>query len=488
LHQFTFNLLGVFLGGEPHPVDQPPDMSVDHDPSCNVERRTKHDVRRLAADTCEGRESGHISGNLTVVPVDDLPRHRHQIAGFGAKKSGRADHGLEFGWLGPREIRRRGISAEQFRRHEVDTRVCALSREDGCDKKLKRTRMSKGACRVRVGLRECGTNLAALCLQLASRPLRSSHSGILVGFAAVPSQTDEGEQDRIGPPCRCVKQNYNVSGYGWFDNKFNLSSHGQSPLASGTESRDGRTFKSGSTLQSLLRPKPAESSVSIMDFNSEIREFSNHCRLFPLPDVVLFPHALLPLHIFEPRYRQMTEDALAGDRLVTMVQIRSAQQGSPWVEPVPIVDVGCIGKIVQHERLPDGRFNFLLLGCKRVRLNREIITPKLYRVAEAELIEDEEPGPMFEARRHDLITLFRQVLEKRRQLDDDLKTLLDSAVPVGVLSDIIAHALGLPSEMKQTLLAEPNVERRALTLWSILRQVVEEKHSVRLFPPPFSAN
>jgi Lon protease-like protein len=84
-----------------------------------------------------------------------------------------------------------------------------------------------------------------------------------------------------------------------------------------------------------------------MDFSSELPVFSNRRRLFPLPDVLLFPHALIPLHIFEPRYRQMTEDALAGDRLITMVQIRPAPKGSPWSEPVPITCVGCVGKIVQ---------------------------------------------------------------------------------------------------------------------------------------------
>ena len=134
-----------------------------------------------------------------------------------------------------------------------------------------------------------------------------------------------------------------------------------------------------------------------MDFDSDLPDFSRLCRLFPLPDVLLFPHALLPLHIFEPRYRQMTEDALAGDRLVTMVQIRPAPKGSPWVEPVPIMEVGCVGKIVQYERLADGRFNFLLLGCKRVRLKREIPGGKLYRIAEAEIMDDEEPDPSFGA-------------------------------------------------------------------------------------------
>src|SRR6516164_9969292 len=99
----------------------------------------------------------------------------------------------------------------------------------------------------------------------------------------------------------------------------------------------------------------------MMDNDIDLRDFDRVARLFPLPGLAMFPHVILPLHIFEPRYRQMTEDALAGDRLVTMVQIRPSVKGSRWVEPVPIMEVGCLGKIVQHERLADGRFNFLLL-------------------------------------------------------------------------------------------------------------------------------
>src|SRR3954463_13716392 len=101
----------------------------------------------------------------------------------------------------------------------------------------------------------------------------------------------------------------------------------------------------------------------------ELRDFSGVCRLFPLPGVVLFPHAVIPLHIFEPRYRQMTEDALDDDKLVTIVQlippgtIYSGALGTP-----PVDAVGCLGRIIRHERLSDGRFNLLLLGRKRVRL------------------------------------------------------------------------------------------------------------------------
>ena len=131
----------------------------------------------------------------------------------------------------------------------------------------------------------------------------------------------------------------------------------------------------------------------MMDDDLDLRGFSNVARVFPLPNLVMFPHVVLPLHIFEPRYRQMTEDALADDRLITMIQIRPAARGQRWDEPVPLEVVGCLGRIIQHERLSDGRFNFLLLGRKRVRMNREIRTGKLYRMVEVEIMEDVAPSP-----------------------------------------------------------------------------------------------
>ncbi len=227
-----------------------------------------------------------------------------------------------------------------------------------------------------------------------------------------------------------------------------------------------------------------------MDFDPETADFSNQCRLFPLPDLVLFPHALLPLHIFEPRYRQMTADALAGDGLVTMVQIRPAPEGCPpWAEPVPIMDVGCLGKIVEHERLSDGRFNIVLLGWKRVRLNREKSTPKLYRIADAEILEDQESGATLASRRSELVGLFHNLSEELQWLNDDFRKLLKSSVSLGVLSDVIANALKLPSQVKQALLSEPHVEHRVEALCTILRHIVGRDGSKKgAFPPPFSLN
>lgn len=229
-------------------------------------------------------------------------------------------------------------------------------------------------------------------------------------------------------------------------------------------------------------------AVSMMDNDLDLRDFANLTRLFPLPNLVMFPHVVLPLHIFEPRYRQMTEDALAGDRLITMVQITPPARGEHWTEPVPLESVGCLGKIIQHERLANGRFNLLLLGRKRVRLLREIATEKLYRIAEVDILQDQPAALPEGPARAELIGLFRQLFESRRKLDPDLAELLNKPVPLGLLADIITHALDLPPALKQRLLAESSVDRRVDTIRAVLRQVTPGEGQHRPFPPPFSVN
>jgi Lon protease-like protein len=234
--------------------------------------------------------------------------------------------------------------------------------------------------------------------------------------------------------------------------------------------------------------------VTPMDDDLDLRHFSNRCRLFPLPNVVLFPHAVLPLHIFEPRYRQMTEDALADDKLVTMTLLRSSTVGNvDTLGSPPIETVGCLGRILQHERLPDGRFKILLLGRKRVRLTRELPDEKLYRIAEAELLDDVHDDRPEEPRRLELIELFRRAFDRQGvEVAAELSSLLEDALPLGVLTDIIAHALGLPLPLKQHLLAEVRIGDRAGTLLEILRQLPGPDTRLRNqelpFPPPFSAN
>ena len=228
-----------------------------------------------------------------------------------------------------------------------------------------------------------------------------------------------------------------------------------------------------------------------MDLDQELRDFRDECRLFPLPGAVLFPHAVLPLHIFEPRYRQMTQDALDSDRLVTIVRLRPdlppTAADDPAIEPI-----GCLGKILNCERLPDGRFNFLLLGLSRVRIVAEVPSARLYRVAEAVRIPDERSAGPEEPRRSDLIRHFREVLRRQDLIDSDLNGLLEGQLPLGPLTDLVAHAMGLPPTMKQALLDETQAHRRADHLIEVLARLLGDEPissgPSRDYPPPFSPN
>jgi hypothetical protein len=112
--------------------------------------------------------------------------------------------------------------------------------------------------------------------------------------------------------------------------------------------------------------------------------------IFPLAGALLFPRAQLPLHIFEPRYLAMISDALAGDRLIGMVQPRDEQ------EPPGLFQIGCIGRIVASDKLDDGRWNIVLEGVGRFRIVREVQAETPYRQVDADRsgftdAEDEEP-------------------------------------------------------------------------------------------------
>ena len=112
--------------------------------------------------------------------------------------------------------------------------------------------------------------------------------------------------------------------------------------------------------------------------------------LFPLPSVVLFPSVFLPLHIFEPRYRDMVADALASDRMIGMVLSRSEAPGS-GSEPA-VYTIGCSGVITHVEQLADGRYNIVLRGLERFRILEEDRT-RSYRRAIVEPLPERELGP-----------------------------------------------------------------------------------------------
>lgn len=108
--------------------------------------------------------------------------------------------------------------------------------------------------------------------------------------------------------------------------------------------------------------------------------------LFPLGEVVLFPKVALPLHIFEPRYRKMTHDALEGEKLIGMALLQAGYESDYEGRPA-IFPLGCAGRVEESERLPDGRYNILLRGLSRFRV-REERNDEPYRLGVVDEMED----------------------------------------------------------------------------------------------------
>ena len=116
--------------------------------------------------------------------------------------------------------------------------------------------------------------------------------------------------------------------------------------------------------------------------------------VFPLPGTVFYPGTLLPLHIFEPRYREMTADALEGKRIIGMVLLKSNWEEGYFGKP-QIFHTGCVGNIEKEIKHPDGKYNFTLTGLHRFRIIREE-EGKLYRQAKIELLEEKNEQDFYE--------------------------------------------------------------------------------------------
>ena len=223
-------------------------------------------------------------------------------------------------------------------------------------------------------------------------------------------------------------------------------------------------------------------------------EFTGKVRLFPLPNLVLFPHVMQPLHIFEQRYRDLLEDALAHDGLIAMAALAPGWERNYEGRPA-LFPMACLGRIIAHCRLDDGTYNVLVLGLRRVRLVRELNSPRRFREAEVELCDDVcsacSPARR-RALRKELHEALLQVLPTLPEACEQLDQLLENDVSLGMLTDVIGYLLDIDLRHKQSLLAEVNVLRRARLLLRHLWEVAEHLATVQspalLFPPQFSTN
>jgi Lon protease-like protein len=179
--------------------------------------------------------------------------------------------------------------------------------------------------------------------------------------------------------------------------------------------------------------------------------------VFPLPQVVLFPGALMPLHIFEPRYRAMTRDVLASTRRLCIAQIPEDHDIDSFGQP-QVASVAGIGEIVKCDALPDGRFNILIEGKARAHVH-ELPFKRPYRRAQLKVLPsgEEAPDP---ALVRALVSTATRVAGAVRQCHPSFHFCLPQSSDPGAVVDACAHYLVLDGTERQKLLEMLDVEER----------------------------
>jgi Lon protease-like protein len=195
--------------------------------------------------------------------------------------------------------------------------------------------------------------------------------------------------------------------------------------------------------------------------------FSGRVPIFPLPNVVLFPHGLLPLHIFEPRYREMTRAALDGERLIAMALLKPGWEADYQGRP-PVYDVVGVGRILQDAKLPDGRYNLLLAGVGRARILEEVQSEP-FREARVELLASKPAvGASAERRKRLLLSFYAAKLKEALPPGQEVPAPPDD-VPLGDLCDLVLSVLALEVGLRQEFLAELDVDLRAGRLLKLIQ-------------------
>ncbi len=182
--------------------------------------------------------------------------------------------------------------------------------------------------------------------------------------------------------------------------------------------------------------------------------------IFPLPDLTFFPHTLLPLHIFEARYRAMITDCLVRDRRLAVVGLRPGYEAAYAGKP-PVYAVAGAGSIVRCERLATGRFNILLKGERRIRIEREVPTDTLYRMVVATpLAEVGADRPGLPALARTIRERCLQILDVLGRSSSEMRESLEAVDSPAALGDQVASGVIPDAAVRRGLLEELDVERR----------------------------
>jgi Lon protease-like protein len=186
--------------------------------------------------------------------------------------------------------------------------------------------------------------------------------------------------------------------------------------------------------------------------------------LFPLEDVVLFPHSMIPLHIFEARYRKMVRDVLGSNRLIAIslqLEKESIEEGN-----VPrVAAIASVGELVLAQELPDGRYNLVVRGRARIAIDEELPSDEPYRLITAHEIPDEPPAERTEQVEIDeadmaLRALVSGLAESIPNGGELLKHVAAAQDTPAALANVIAASLVADAKIRQHLLETTNVFAR----------------------------
>jgi len=199
----------------------------------------------------------------------------------------------------------------------------------------------------------------------------------------------------------------------------------------------------------------------------EVKSTPQVIPIFPLPDVVFFPETFLPLHIFEPRYRQMVQDCLEGRPFIGMALLREGWESNYYGNP-PVFPLGCVGEIIHSEKLPDGRYNIVLRGLKKYEIVEELLH-RSYRQALVRFLDPpEEEAGVPEAVQNEL-----EVLMRRYSKLVDQEIAVDNLLSMGLgftsLLNTLSSLLPLTPGEKYFLLESENPSQQCGRLLDLLR-------------------
>jgi uncharacterized protein len=195
--------------------------------------------------------------------------------------------------------------------------------------------------------------------------------------------------------------------------------------------------------------------------------------IFPLPGALVLPDTHLPLNIFEPRYVNMTLDALKGHRMIGMIQPSDESAVGPPGEP-PVYTVGAAGRITSFSETEDGRLLINLYGVARFRVREQLPNVRGYRrvvVDWSEFLSDLQPVPACRADREPLQSLLRAYFDLHG-LKADWQTI--EKTPLSLLVNTLTMVCPFPSNEKQALLEADTVDARAAMMSTLMEMALRD--------------